>query len=194
MKPKEAEANLASISPRERINGRNKVKKKISLVLLTVLMICSCGKKQDSANPAVTPKCIDSHNITTNNLNTNMLNLTEEQMEMIFPYVKYTAYALVVVGVAALTYTVPKVYNGILSPIGTLIMKICAKIPKVRDIDFIKDRAAKPFYTPSPSVPEFPKEITISNSFEKPLYTVPCNAVGDGSLTKNAVVKPSPSE
>ena len=116
---------------RKQINGRNKVKKKISLVLLTVLMICSCGKKQDLANSASPTKYVDSHDITNNNLNTNMLSLTEEQMNMILPYIKYGCYAIIAVGIAAVAYTTPIAYNYIFSPAGTLIMKGLSKFCRI---------------------------------------------------------------
>ena len=153
---------------RKQINGRNKVKKKISLVLLTVLMICSCGKKQDLANSASPTKYVDSHDITNNNLNTNMLSLTEEQMYMILPYIKYGCYAIIAVGIAAVAYTTPIAYNYIFSPAGTLIMKGLSKIPKIGKIDFIIKQAAKPFLSQSSTRVEI-----APNDPKNPIYTAP---------------------
>ncbi|MCA6084990.1 hypothetical protein [Candidatus Endomicrobiellum agilis] len=164
------------------------MKKKISLVLLTVLMICSCGKKQDPANSVSPTKYVDSHDITNNNLNTNMLNLTEEQMETVLPYVKLVAYSSVLVGLAAIAYMIPPAYNYIFSPAAKLIMRGLCKIPKVGNNSFIQEQAKKSIF---PESPKFPTEITVGNSFEKPLFTVPCNTGGDGSLTKNTAVVPS---
>ncbi|MCA6079843.1 MAG: hypothetical protein LE169_02990 [Endomicrobium sp.] len=158
----------------KQINWRNKVKKKISLVLLTVLIICSCGRKQDLTSP-VHSKYVDSHAVTNNNLNTNMLNLTEEQMNAIFPYIKYVAYSSALIGVAAIVYMIPPTYNFLCSA-GTLIMKGLSLIPKIREIGFVKNQSAKPIFgKSSPSIPEFPKEMTVNianNSAQNPIHVL----------------------